>query len=420
MRKRTMTHRERFFALLEGRPVDRLPFFPDISDWYKARRTPAGEPQHFLTGALIPDGIDFHKVQRDMPPEWASWSYLDFYRNYDWGLPVHIYDWYKTQGHGYTLELTETRRSRAEGWHSMHGFMTHLDVGFVDTAKRFVTEQRTVTQRWETPLGTLTSVKEMAADGSFASTKYVVSTLEDLDILEYIVTHTEMRADHERINNVLSQIGDMGVADLAVWRSPFGRIVQDYVGIEQTAYWMYDHRERMLDLLALLEEQDLKVIELAARSDARIVIVSDNTDDALLSPRWYREFCIPFYQKACKILHDHGKIVSTHLDGNIFGLLPLLEETGFDLLDGCTPAPMTNYRPSDLAAALGGGQCAYCGVPSTLFAQGLANSVILDSAEEIVQALKGRLILNVGDVLPPNGDMQQVIGLGEWAKSKEP
>jgi uroporphyrinogen-III decarboxylase len=392
MKERTMTHRERFFALLEGRPVDRLPFFPDISDWYKARRTPAGEPQRFPTGALIPDGIDFHKVQHDMPPEWASWSYLDFYRNYDWGLPVHIYDWCNTQGHGYTLE----------------------------TKKRSTGAQKTVTQIWTTPHGVLTSAKEMAADGSFASTKYLVATLEDLDILEYIVTHTEVQADHERINSVLSQIGDMGVADLAVGRSPFGRIVQDYVGIEQTAYWMHDHRQRMLDLLASLEEQGLKIIESAARSDARIVIISDHADEALLNPRWYREFCIPFYQKACEILHDHGKIVSTHLDGNISGLLPLLKETGFDLLDGCTPAPMTNYRPGDLAAALGEGQCAYCGVPSTLFVQGLADSVILDSAEEIVQALKGRLILNVGDVLPPNGDVQQVIELGEWAKRRKP
>jgi len=414
-----MTHRERFFALLEGRPVDRLPFFPDISDWYKARRTPPGEPQRFLTGALIPDGIDFHKAQYDMPPQWASWSYLDFYRNYDWGLPVHIYDWLKIRCHGYEMELSETKDSRVEGWHSMYGFMTYLNVSDVDPGKRFLTTHRTIVQSWKTPLGTLTSVKKMAADGSFANTKYMVESLEDLDILEYIVTHTEVRADHERINSVLSQIGELGVADLAIWRSPFGKLVQEYVGIEHMAYWMHDHPQRMLELLNVLEEADLKVIELAAQSEARIVIISDHADDMILNPRWYREFCIPFYQKACKILHEHGKIVSTHLDGNILRLLPLLKDTGFDLLDGCTPAPMTNYRPADLAAALGERQYTYCGVPSTLFTQGLEDRVIIESAEEIYHALKGRLILNVGDVLPPNGNIQQVIKLGEWSRNKE-
>lgn len=247
----------------------------------------------------------------------------------------------------------------------------------------------------------------------------MVESFEDLDILEYIVTHTEVQDDYERINSVLSQIGELGMADLAIWRSPFGKLVQEYVGIEHVAYWMHDHPQRMLELLSVLEELDLKVIELAAQSEARIVIISDHADDMILKPRWYREFCIPFYRKACKILHDHGKIVSTHLDGNILRLLPLLKDTGFDLLDGCTPAPMTDYRPADLAAALGEEQYTYCGVPSTPFTQGLEDRVIMESAEEIYDALKGRLILNVGDVLPPNGNIQQVIKLGEWSRSKE-
>jgi uroporphyrinogen-III decarboxylase len=428
MTGQTMTHRERFFALLEGRPVDRLPFFPDISDWYKARRTPAGEPQVYQTGALIPDGIGFHNAPssgrapsaaREMPPEWASWSYLDFYRNYDWGLPVHIYDWLQVHSDGYTIEVEESDTSRLEGWHPVYGFMTYLHPSRVHVDERLPIRKR-VTHRWVTPVGTLSSVKEMALDGSMAQVKYPVETLEDLDVLETIVAHTEFRVDWARIDHILGQIGDMGVADLAVWRSPFGRIVQEYVGLQQTVYWLYDHRQRMLDLLRVLEEQDLRVIELAARSNARIVIISDHADDALLGPRWYKEFCMPYYRKANQILHEHGKVVSTHLDGNILRLLPLLAETGFDLLDGCTPAPMTNYRPDELAAALGEGQYAYCGVPSVLFTQGVGDEVILDSAQEIYEALRGRLVLNVGDVLPPNGDMRQVIRLGEWSKEREP
>lgn len=417
-----MTHRERFFALLEGRPVDRLPFFPDISDWYKARRTPPGEPQQYGTGALIPDGIDFHCAEHaayDMPAEWASWSYLDFYRNHDWGLPVHIYDWLQILAHGYTIEVETCDASRVEGWHPMYGFMTYMHPSHVKVEERVPARKR-VTHRWVTPLGTLTSVKELAVDGSLAQIKYPVETLGDLDVLEYIVTHTEFRADSVRIDRVLEQIGELGVADLAVWRSPFGRIVQEYVGLQQTVYWLYDHRPRMLALLQVLEEQDLRVIELAARSNARVVIISDHADDALLGPRWYEEYCIPYYRKANQILHAHGKIVSTHLDGNIFRLLSLLQATGFDLLDGCTPAPMTNYRPAELAAALGEGQYVYCGVPSVLFTQGVGDDVILDSAQEIYHALRDRLVLNVGDVLPPNGDMRQVIRLGEWSRGKEP
>jgi hypothetical protein len=28
-----------------------------------------------------------------MPERFRDWTYLDFYRNFDWGVPVHLYDW---------------------------------------------------------------------------------------------------------------------------------------------------------------------------------------------------------------------------------------------------------------------------------------------------------------------------------------
>ena len=151
-----------------------------------------------------------------------------------------------------------------------------------------------------------------------------------------------------------------------------------------------------------------------------MVILSDDADENLISPDLYREFCIPYYHKACEILHGAGKIVSTHLDGNIKGYLPLLGETGFDLLDGCTPAPMMNYEVEELAASLPGDMACYLGVPATLFCQHLPDAAILDFARRILDAFGGRVLLNVGDILPPNADIDQVIALGEMIKTYAP
>lgn len=73
----------------------------------------------------------------------------------------------------------------------------------------------------------------------------------------------------------------------------------------------------------------------------------DHSDENLISPQHYREFCIPYYRKITELLHAGGKLVSTHLDGNFKGYMPYLHETGFDILDGCTPAPMTNWTPAN-------------------------------------------------------------------------
>ena len=377
-----MTNREQFFDLLGNRGVKRLPFFPDVSDWYKARRLPPDERNFYPTGGLISDSDGINTRQHDMPSEWASWTYLDFYRNYDWGLPVHIYDWCDFEPDGHDVVVTNE-------------------------------PDRTITE-WKTPIGELRKVQRMAADGSMAITAHPVKTLEDLTILEYVVLHTKQQANPKLVRGVLDEIGDLGVADIVVGRSPFGKVVQEYLGLETTAFLYAEEPKRIHEFLELQERVDMEIIEFAAESDARVVIISDHADEHLINPRWFRELCIPFYRKACDIFHDAGKIVSTHLDGNIKGLLPLLPDTGFDLLDGCTPSPMNNYTPGQLGAALGPGQYAYCGVPSTFFAQELPDEAILESARDIHAGVGDRLIMNVGDVLPPNGSIEQVILLGQW------
>lgn len=380
------THRQRWFALVEGRQPDRLPFFPDISDWYKARRQLPNEPQAYFTGALIPDNSELHRRQVDMPSEWANWTYLDFYRNYDWGLPVHIYptDWLKEHHDGYTY----SKESDPDG----------------------------SIQTWITPHGTLKRVERMASYGSSVITHHMLQSLDDFKALEYIINHTYYEPDYDLIDWNLQTIGELGVADVGIWRSPFGKMLQEYAGLTHLAYWLADDAQRVLNLVALQSECDMSVIEMAGRSKARVIIISDHADEALLNPRWYQRYCIPFYRQATDLLHQHGKLVSTHLDGNIKRLMPLLKDTGFDLLDGTTPAPMTNWTPAELALHLGERMYAYCGVPSTLFVQNLPDEQILASAEEIVSALRGRLILNVGDVLPGNGSLRQVIGLSEWSR----
>ena len=80
-----MTHRERFFAVMENKPVDRVPFFPDITDWYNARRTPMGERQRYHTGEFIFDDDPFHTNPGDMPERFRDFTLLDFYRHFDWG-----------------------------------------------------------------------------------------------------------------------------------------------------------------------------------------------------------------------------------------------------------------------------------------------------------------------------------------------
>jgi len=379
-----MNWRERYFNLISGRKVDQLLFFPDITDWYNARRTPPGQP-HFLPGAFIPDSDPIHKENVDMPKEYQDFTLLDFYKNFDWGLPVHLYNWYDTEYEGVEEKILQ------------------------DEKKRII--------QYICPAGELERVYILANDGSWAPHGYLVNELKELDIVKYIVSHSRIVQRPDRFKAILDEINGQGVIDIPIWRSPFGKLIHEYLGFEKTIYALYDHKDVILRFMEFQEEYDLKVIEMASNYPANIVIISDHADENLISPKFYKEYCIPFYQKATKILHDKGKIVSTHLDGNFKSFFPYLMDTGFDLLDGCTPAPMFNYEPEELALACKGRIYAYCGIPATLFIQHLDDSRIVEFGARIAQAFKNRVILNVGDILPPGGDIKQVIKLGEWAKT---
>jgi hypothetical protein len=373
--------RERFFAVLEGRNCADVPFIPDITDWYVANRTPPGQARPYGPGEFIPDDDPLHLCHGTIPAAYRDFTLLEFYRRFGWGFHAHIYSWCRKS---FTDGVTRTTETRG----------------------------RTQVTVWHTPKGSLQKTEQMAADGTWCPREHYVKSPEDLDILRCGVAGMRFTPDYGRIARILDALGNAGQVDAYISRSPFGKLVQEYMGFENVAYALADCPRKILDFLAFQEERDLEVVELAARGPQRLVLLSDHADENLIAPSWYRDYAMPFYRRATDILHAHGKLVSTHLDGNIRGLLPLLAHTGFDLLDGCTPAPMFNYEVEELAAALPPRMFAFCGVPATLFCRRRPTEELLAFGDRIRRAFRGRGFLNVGDILPPDGDIEQVIALG--------
>ncbi|HOX06103.1 MAG TPA: uroporphyrinogen decarboxylase family protein [Planctomycetota bacterium] len=381
------SHRDRFMAVMRGERVESVPFFPDITDWYGARRGEPGKPRPGGAGAFMSDADPVHKSPGSMPEAYRDFTLLDFYRRFDWGLPIHHYGWFR-----------------------------RVYVGGVEREVREQGGERVV--RLRTPRGSLVRRELLAADGSWCPVEHFCKEPADLEIVRLAVEATRYEPRYDAVRAAMAEMGDRGVGDLPLDRSPFGKLVHEYMGFEQAAYALFDDAARIEEFLALQEQSDLELVKLAAAGPAPVVIMSDHADENLIAPPHYERYCLPYYRKIVKILHDAGKLVSTHLDGNFRGFFPLLGQTSFDLLDGCTPAPMFNYEVEELAAALPPGMKTYCGVPATLFCQRLPDREILAFGDRILAALGGRCILNVGDILPPNGDIEQVIALGRHLSGK--
>lgn len=376
-----MTNRERFFNVLAKRQIDRTPFFPDIISWFVYTRQPFGTEAAFGPGEYIADDNEFNRRESRLKGKLAKMTFLDLYREHDWGLPVHLYNWYATKYSG-GIEVVEEKSGQF----------------------------RSIT--YKTPKGDLQKTYQLAGDGSWAPMHHLIKELNDLEIYKYIVENSRQIPDYKIVAKFHEDAGGFGVCDTVIARSPFGKLVHELMGFERVIYELYDNEKIINDFLNFQEYHDLTLIEKAADYPAQVVCISDHADENLISPPYYKKYCIPFYQKACSMLHKKDKLVSTHLDGNFKGFFPIIRETHFDLLDGCTPAPMFNYAAEELAAAIGDDMHCYCGVPATLFTQNLPQQEITDFAKRIKKAFKNRVILNVGDVLPPDGDIDLVIAAG--------
>lgn len=380
-----MNNRERFFNLLENKDIDRTPFFPDISSWYEYSRKDSGEEETFGPGGYIPDGIDFHKQPSHLKGKLAKMTFLDFYRQYDWGLPVHIgeEDWFKIEYSG-GIERTVIRN---------------------EYRKKIIT--------YKTPRGTINRIYQLAGDGSWAPRSYFIKEFEDIDVIKYIFEHRKLIPQFEKVTQFHRETEGFGICDLVLWRSPFGKLIHEYMGFEKVIYALYDNEKVILDFLEFLEEYDLEVVKLAAQSPAKLIIISDHADETLISPAYYKKYCIPYYQKACAILHKNYKYVSTHLDGNFKSYFPFIKQTHFDLLDGCTPAPMFNYDVEELAEISDDELHCYCGVPATLLTQNIETVELVHFGLRIAKAFERRVLVNIGDILPSNGNIEQVIEIGK-------
>ena len=383
-----MTKREQYFAVAEGNKPVNMPFIPDITDWYNGNHTPPGQPRVNGPAVYVPDDDPVKLYDGTIPERFKGWSLMDFYRHFDWGFHAHIYDW--------------------------------LDVQY-DNGVRYEKKQGdgAYTEFYHTPKGSISRLSKLAADGTWCPIGFWIKEPDELAILSYVLESQYYNQKHDYVNWVLQGVGQQGEADLNIARSPFGKIIHEWLGFENTTFAMMDYPEKIEDLLKLQYTKDREVIHLACESPARLVMISDHADENLISPAWYEEYCIPFYREAIEQLHGANKIVSTHLDGNFKGFFGILDQTGFDVLDGCTPAPMFNYEIEELAAAMPEGMCAFVGVPSSLFCQkSVGMDVICGLVDRILKAFAGRALINVGDILPPDGDIDKVIQFGEYVKSQ--
>jgi hypothetical protein len=261
-----------------------------------------------------------------------------------------------------------------------------------------------VAEVWKRP-------RELEAQGVRGlRTKYLVSERQDYGPVLFMLEHTEIIPQHEKLRAEVEQIGNDGLALVHSGHCPASTAMIEYLGHEQFYYDLHDHPgllQQLLDALARVRDQTVDVV---AESAATVASLDGNYDMAITPPPIYRRFFQPYLERAVSRLHGAGKLVSTHVDGDNRQLLGLILATGFDIGEAFTSPPMTQLTVRDAQQVWGKQMAIWGGIASTYFRREAPRDAFEAQVLDLIDCAKhnGHLVLGTGDNVPTDGDLDRV------------
>ncbi len=111
-------------------------------------------------------------------------------------------------------------------------------------------------------------------------------------------------------------------------------------GMENLMLKMFDDPDFVHSIARMTYEYNVQMLDLLVEAGLDVLIIEDDIADKnfpLISPDQFKEFINPYNRKLVELGHEKGLKVIRHSDGNLWPLLDILLETGYDGLNPLEP-----------------------------------------------------------------------------------
>lgn len=284
-----------------------------------------------------------------------------------------------------------------------------------DSTVRFRQENDGPLQRLilETPVGTVTQ-ELLTTPNSWAKLvrKQWVCSEEDLKIFTYIEEHTQWRFSPEAFRRIQKEWGNLGAPTIFIPRVSVQRLYIDLMGVEEGIYALYDFPETVEAYFAALRECHFRLIDVINQSPVSIINFGDNVHSGTLSPALFQKYVLPEYQLRCQRLHQAGKFVCAHFDGDNRGLMQFYRETGLDGIEAITPKPQGDVTLQEVQQNLGD-MFLLDGIPAVYFNKEYPEEILISCVHELLDRFAPNLILGISDEISSTGDLERIRLVGK-------
>lgn len=206
----------------------------------------------------------------------------------------------------------------------------------------------------ETPVGELRQSWTWSEEAHTSHpTEFPLKGQGDYAAATYIAEHTTFEPVSGRHQETLKSVGDRGVVVTAAPGTPLMTLLQNTIGMPQAYYHIADWQDEFDELFEVEADSWCRYYEALAETEAEFVCTQENTSTTLISPAFYRKYCLPLKKKACELMHQRGKHYMLHMCGCLKGLLPDILEAGADSWESFTPPPIGDTLFQDGRAVAG-------------------------------------------------------------------
>ncbi len=113
------------------------------------------------------------------------------------------------------------------------------------------------------------------------------------------------------------------------------------VDTEKAIFMAIDQPDFVHHAMESILHKTLKVMQMWAGTPADMIEIGGGAGSStVISPKMFREFCLPYDRRQVQLLHEIGLKVVYHLCGGVMPMLNLAVETGTDGLETMTPPAM--------------------------------------------------------------------------------
>lgn len=196
----------------------------------------------------------------------------------------------------------------------------------------------------ETPVGSISGVMmaNPMAHVAYLDTpeEYLIKQPSDWRVINYVLKGIidKLAPAYEVVERIQDELGETGIAVAVTGKTAWQLAWTNLAGPERAVIDFYEQPEGVQEYIELNRRWHVRLAEIAAECPAKCIDIAENMSD-MISPKYWREYCLPIYEIYRQQLEGTGKILAVHMDGRLGNIKKDIAETPINIVESFAVPP---------------------------------------------------------------------------------